>query len=529
MTRSPYSTATPLSVTRVKPNERLLSFLALLWTYVPALVLVGLLICCAFVIGTRVAFASPGYDDSYVGSVARNFAFGRGYAIIYGESSQVFNPEITVGPAMLLPAALLYKLFGSEYWVGSMVVPAIALPLLGVILWLLATRHRTSAATLVVIVAFLLMFSADRPPYQSLVMWSRLLGEVPAVLFVVLAAVLASSARTDRRLHLTAGLCLSLAFYTKVAALLALPGFVFLYGGDLRKSKRLQSTVAFIGGGLVAVVAFEMFRLAHLGSVGAYVENSERTIEFYRNWTTPDVHPITIWGTARALNIELGLIPLLVWMGVALLASLRAPLSGAAYRGRFKLSMILLLAGATHLLWWWQLNDSGWIKHLVPGVLYLCVGLPLLGTLSRLSLVRYSGLVVVLLLFVPQVDLLSEFEPMFGREARLSALNDTASFLRPLDTEMVSLWGCGWWANRDLNLAGDLRFYDCSDLGSVERHLEAGEKLLLVRSENFNWENNPRVSALAKDCDSRVLFWEEPFIVCDATPWLQGFTSGRSP
>ena len=141
---------------------------------------------------------------------------------------------------------------------------------------------------------------------------------------------------------------------------------------------------------------------------------------------------------------------------------------------------------------------------------------------------RYSGLAVFALLLLPNVSDVAQMTPETRSEARLTALLNTSAYLNSIESqdEDVSFWGCGWWANRDLHFVGDLRFYDCSDPGSVARHVRSGERLLLVRSEFFNWENNPNFAALAADCDQRTLFREWPFAICDATHWLSRSSTG---
>jgi hypothetical protein len=71
----------------------------------------------------KILTASLGYDDSYNASVAKNLSLGRGFITSYETVNPVrrFNPEITTGPVMLVPAALLMKSFGNTHWVPKAV------------------------------------------------------------------------------------------------------------------------------------------------------------------------------------------------------------------------------------------------------------------------------------------------------------------------------------------------------------------------------------------------------------------------
>ena len=494
--------------------------------HIPAFALLGLFAYFSLLVITRIFFTSPGYDDSYIGSVARNFAFGRGYATAYGETIAIFGPGITTGPAVVVPAAVLYRIFGNHYWVGNLVVPLIALPLLAALLWVLYSRLKLSLWTSLVILVALIVFTnertADGEVFRPAFLWAHMMGEIPAVLWMTLAAALACTARSNPRLHLLAGACLALALYSKPQILTAVPGFCIVYAWQFVHDRRPVTLLAVAGGALAMASVFELFRLQHLGSWHNYVQNTRETYDYYRYWSSVGG---TDYSTLHALldetNLTLGVIPLLLLVGVLVVAGFRRLPSGAIERARLQLAVILLLAAAINFYWWWIENNTGFLRYLAPAIVSLAVGVPVLTTMSRTPLLRYAALGVFGLLLAPQLADIGQFTPMTHTESRLNSLQNTAAYLNSVESPAVSLWGCGWWANRDLHLVGDLRFYDCDDQASVAKHLRAGEQLLLVRSEYFNWENNPNFSALAQRCDTGKLFADGPFVVCDATPWLK--------
>lgn len=488
---------------------------------IPAAVL-ALLAYFVVLIVTRIAFTSPGYDDSWYSSTARNFAAGRGYVTIYGETIRDFDPWVTAGPAVILPAAALYFAFGNHYWAGDMAVAILTIPALGAVFWLLATRWKLSPVLIALMATLILLFSNERTSdgqiYRFLFLWSHLMAEIPAGAFVILSALLLSIARSNWRLHSLGGLFLGLALYSKLYVFFAVPGFLLAYGMMLHRERRVQPVMALAAGGLVISVAFELFRLAELGSLHSYVQNTREAVHFYRTWgDLIGSDSSTLESLSQQLKIGLLVAaPFLIWLVLLMYDKVRAAAHDGVAGEKFTFGMILVVAAVTHFIWWWLINDAGWIRHMVPAFMYAIVGLFVLATLARVSLVRYAGLLVAIVLVLPQIGSFQDFTPMVRQEPRLAALINTSSYMRSLDPLNVSFWGCGWWANRDLALVADVHFYDCTDRASVTRHLGNGERLLLVRSEFFNWENSFVLAAIAKDCDTRALFRDGAFSVCDA-------------
>ncbi len=71
----------------------------------------------------------PSSDDAMFLSVPKNWLNAYGWATSYSEKIP-FNPDLTAGPALLLPAALLIKWFGNAYWVAGITGTLINLSLI---------------------------------------------------------------------------------------------------------------------------------------------------------------------------------------------------------------------------------------------------------------------------------------------------------------------------------------------------------------------------------------------------------------
>ena len=497
-------------------------------TYAPVLLLstvVGYVVVMAL---SQVFFTSAGYDDSYHGTIARNLVEGRGYVTAYGEVVQKLNPMITVGPALILPAALFHGTLGSHYWVNNLIVPLVTLPLLGAIIWLLIQRFRVKQLTVALMLVMLLLFTTERTAngemFRFMFLWSHLMGDIPAALAAVLAVMLVCLNTPDRRVHLLAGVCLGLAFYMKVFVVYTVPGLVLLYAWTTISERRIAMPFLFAGGVLLVAAPFELFKLTQLGSWDAYVSNTQSVIGFYRGWDKLSVGNddfSTIGSLTRQLSIHFAVVPLLAWIGLLGLDRARSLRVPAEDQPRARLAAVMLCAASIHIAWWLLFNDAGWVRHAMPAAVYLVFGLGAAAELSPTPVLRYAGVAVFAVLLMSQVDAIGGLTPRVDREPRLTALLNTSSYMESIRSEDTSFWGCGWWANRDLTMAGGHHFYDCNDDASVARHMAAGERILLVRSEFYNWDNNAKFGEVAADCDERKLFANGPFVICDATPWFE--------
>jgi hypothetical protein len=73
---------------------------------------------------------SPSSDDAMFLSVPKNWLSGYGWATSFGEKIP-FNPDLTAGPTLLMPAALLIKLFGPQLWIAGITGIAVNFTLIG--------------------------------------------------------------------------------------------------------------------------------------------------------------------------------------------------------------------------------------------------------------------------------------------------------------------------------------------------------------------------------------------------------------
>lgn len=511
---------------RFAPAKRIVLARVLPWLSIAALAAI-----CAYALAMitgRVFFTSITNDDGYYAFVSRNFAEGRGYITNYGETARTFNPEVSMGPAIILPGAFLQFVLGSHFWVANIIVPLIVLPLAGAIGWLLYRKFGVSLLGLAVLGVLAFAFTDERNDQGDIVrpfnLWAHQMSDIPALGFTLLAALLATMGDRRPKVHLLAGVLLGLGFYSRVTVVLAGPGFALVYAWMLWRERDARPLLALAAGGLAVAVPMELFRLAALGSPGAYVDNIRDFIHFYQDWGfeggSHDVHALL-----AQTSLTIGLFALLAWGGVVGLDWARRKQLTAQESRVLLLGVLLLIAAAVHLYWWLVINDAGWTRHAIPAFMYLAVAGTTLASHVRWRVTPFVTVALVAVLIATQWGAITQYKLITSRDSRLQAELDASAVVNEQAGPGVSFWGCGWWGNRDVAFVGDVHFYDCLDAASVWKHLDAGEELILVRSEFWNWENNPVLTSIAADCDRRTIFQEWPFFVCDATPWLRANTA----
>ncbi len=206
----------------------------------------------------------PWHDEGAALSVARTLAEDGYYGVRTSEGYQTFGPVQSVGPTILLPIALSFRLFGVGLVQGRAVVALYALATLVLIYGAAARLFGRLAGW----IAVLLVISS---PTVSFVYWSRqALAEVPA-LGLFLAGWLVWSQRVDRSagLHnVLAGLLWGAAIVTKSGYLITIIGTAAVLAVlDLRyyRSGALKGLVLSAGVALACVGAWWAWQELYYG------------------------------------------------------------------------------------------------------------------------------------------------------------------------------------------------------------------------------------------------------------------------
>lgn len=177
------------------------------------LILIGVLFAWFFLSSLSIAYQrAPQQDDAMFATVVKNFLRGEGWATNYGEQI-LFNPDLTAGPALLLPAAPLMAIFGNQPWVPAMTGTLVNITLTLIILCQLYNRSPGRPTALL---AFLLSLS-----FFAVNDFKTFTGYYSSALLFLLALLLVSNQRYNTILRLAGfGVFAAIGLYIKPLILL---------------------------------------------------------------------------------------------------------------------------------------------------------------------------------------------------------------------------------------------------------------------------------------------------------------------
>ncbi len=301
------------------------------------------------------------------------------YADISSEGYRYYGPTIGIGPTIMLPIALVFKLFGVGLLQGRLVIVAYLLIAL-VAFHALARRLHGS---LVGLLALTLLLASRTFSYEGMIEYGRqVVGEVPGVAFLLLGTLawLAALRSDDRRptsssnrwsvvssrwsMAVLAGLGFGLALVTKNQFVLIIPPALLLAGLLDWRYYRAGSWWLRLVPLVIACGCFGLWTLAQFQFLGpgSFVENMRQT----RQAAGGAIFVFNLRATLRAgyylLRPDL--------YGGLLIASLLY----AAWRARRRdaqglaEALIVLIVG----LWlvWYVGASLGWPRYAFPAVAF---------------------------------------------------------------------------------------------------------------------------------------------------------------
>ncbi len=488
--------------------------------------------------------ASIQYDDAFIASVAKNTARGYGYSTSYHEIDP-FDPEVSTGPSIIFPTALLIRVVGNRYWVPNLTITA---AIWTALLLLIAQVHRRLPKTQAyvwtgLVAAGLLIFTTGE---------FGLLGEVPAVCLIGSCFIwLSDPGEDDRVKGMLAGLALGLAIQAKLIALFVVPAAALFQaaaalgrGRSSRLHLRWTRLAWCLAGLAMPLAAWQAYQVIGAGSLAGWADVQLRELGFLAGprslsgvgqvrlaASAIGVVKVNVARNAVALSMYAGgwwrLLPALCGLGIAAVMLFRSPRASLQTR---RLACLLSSAVLVHLSWWLAISPTGWYRHLLPGIMYgLLLTAVLVSEATRLSF-RFGAIVtascaVTAALVLPfwavrGSESSNVFQWTFKPDGRLRSLLTTRARLIELQKDpSVVLVGCGWWVPRDLEyiLPGVNNFSDCYRLQPSQI---AERRVVLVRNEYFNQDNNQVLARYREACDRQVLYRQDPFVVsqCGGLP-----------
>jgi hypothetical protein len=377
---------------------------SLMWARVEAVVATAaLVLAMLFLAWVGLAYAERGLssaDDAFLALGAKGFALGPGYATPQSDGHFLwFDPGISVGPPMILPLALLIRLFGASDILPGATALGLFLAQIGGV-GLILSRRTTWAATTAYMFMLLVVLLVATNRYWE---FGAFLGEPVTFGFLLLGAA-CLTVGTSPRWVAAGAMFLSLAILTKQIALFGAAGIVaawivVLVTDRLNRRAIIHRLSVMLLVGASLQVAFELYKAATVG-VDQYLAVTGRFLFYSSAEISTAVEPGKRIDTLASV-LERSYLPVIVFVAVVAVSMV---LLFIAYRRLDRSNVAVRLAAlsgagaAVHLLYWVALSSMrDRYLWLAVGLLCAAVATPVLALPARM---RTVAVAVVAALFV---------------------------------------------------------------------------------------------------------------------------------
>ncbi|MCL2335360.1 MAG: hypothetical protein FWC57_04785 [Endomicrobia bacterium] len=472
------------------------------------------------------------YDDALYADVSKNLAFGYGYASGLNEACLArFNPNIGTGPAVILPAALVIKIFGNKYWAPGLSAALLNFVLLFFIFWL-PKKFNAAADEILwlwrVVFIIVLFFASTLPGLEQWAcfnqMYASMFGEAPAALLIIVSAIVLIYARQTALNFFVSGVLGGLAVKSKLLSAMhvfAVVFFVFVwhYKNGMGLNQNAKKLILYFAGLMLPYIMFDIYKLIDLGSFRSYA-----AMKFNESNFVVNIHS----GLGNSLNdgiAENSIINIKFFiknfgihgfaLGVCVVLYCVKNLFGKTHDNKNRLfSDALLFAFACNFVWHISINPTVLTRYLFIGwVLFLTAACYYILSVSGLKQkILYFLIILVILLTAlnPAAEAIRHFDFAFD--------NTLAKDMRQVEDFMSSnkqynYFACGWWVPWEIEylLPAADNFKNTVEVAQFN----ALSNRALVRSKMFfGSEENAQVNEEIKNlADKNKLFENEYYVI----------------
>jgi hypothetical protein len=207
-------------------------------------------------------------DDAYLSLVAKTLALNVTYGVpLSSETVSLFDPEISSGPALIIPGAAMIAMAGAQPWATSLTTILLFAAALTVMTKLLATRFQLANVCLYTAISLLALVAITIIQDFNFIF----IGEAPAFGYMIVGCAILATSRGRTLSVLLSGLCFSFALLTKHIALfcaVGASGTWFVRELFVNRSRTIGLMGMFLVGVAGPLAAFELVKLSVLGSSG---------------------------------------------------------------------------------------------------------------------------------------------------------------------------------------------------------------------------------------------------------------------
>lgn len=431
-------------------------------------------------------------DDATFDMVAKNLANGVGYEAVFFDKSYPFHRVISSGPLIILPAAVLMFFFGNQYWVsGVSNILLIWSLLIGIFILadgFVGKKRKWPFCFLSLLLTLLFSIDLYGNEYSDrLILWHLLMGEVPAVLCVIIATLLLFHPQFSVRKILLGGLFLGLAIMGKTIVSIAVIVIAAVVSLRIVRNKNLKKLdQVYIISGLVFCIAapFCLFDLVKIISLGwlEYLKLKKESAEIYK---LTAVATSSIFENIRLHAIYLlntfnfaGYVLILVTFYFIYLSFITKKNTSQHCRWA---AIALILCFTAHVCWWVGFS-TGSDRHLMPAFTYYFFGLSLLLiTLDYQKLSRFSKIIIYLFIFLLVASREDASNYLIsagfkGNDKKLQEQLVVVEAVKNLQEQGVTMIACGNNFELEYLLPNSRNFKKCEEL----LHEDHDRPILLV-------------------------------------------------
>ena len=416
-------------------------------------------------------------DDAFFAIVAKNLVNGCGYCAVFFDEIYKFHHGISSGPLVILPTALLILFFGNQYWVAGLANILLIWALLLTIFFLSADFFKQEKRSIFCFSSLLLTLIFLTGNYgnenaDNLILWHALMGEIPAALCIVIAALLLFSPALNRKKILCGALFLGLALVAKTVTIFAVLVIVIAFilrifhQHNYTKSQKIIWIISALLCVATPLILFELIKLISLGGQ-KYFDLQLSVAEMYRNNAV--VFAQEGFGVLRHLKF------FLTFFGIA--AFILVPITIYLIYDSFKknsqlLSLVLILCSAAQAIWW-IFYSIYFDRYLATCFFYYFVGLALLLTeIDYKKSSRFKISAVMVFIFFLLISHANELEYLtsksFKDDRKLQEQLMIVDNLKKLKEQGVTLISCANNFELEYLLSDSANFKNCEQLNKIE-------------------------------------------------------------
>jgi len=344
--------------------------------------------------GNSVSTGLSYFDDAEMALVAQSLAHGTGYSLSpeadVAERAH-FHPGISLGPALILPCALVLKLLGTREAIPGLT----AILVWGTILTFLFFRiaRRVPASNLLAGIAIFCLSILAVFAWQFGA-WYAFLGEATAAAFLLLGHWSLAMEKLSARWLLLSGFCLGIAVQTKYLAALGSIGAIaiLLLRWPYSSRPSLANFLIWVAACLAPTLLFESWKAIDLGWE-SYTRNWAALFQWMKlRGLDPDSHSAFEIARQRLAVLQENFLVNLAAFALLFLVSLRVALT-QRFRDWAWLFLGLQIS-VLGLVLYWIFFSIGWPRYLVIGmaIASFTMALPILGLLKPRGAILYLAL-----------------------------------------------------------------------------------------------------------------------------------------